>query len=384
MDKKTSRKFKSYYFFKFIGQGALYPFIVLFLTSRGIKGSALGLLLMMLPLGKVVLLPLIGYVCDLYRIHKIVLIVSVILNATGALMLAFLPPDFSFSFIAILLITLGEASSDTLINTLSIDYLSRSNNQTHFGKWRLWGAIGYMAGSFSLGLFQFDQILKLIPLLFAGANIFAFSLSFLLPRSSVKKPTDWLGGIKIITNNKPYSLLLVGMVITGVAFSNVISYYTVYMNEIGAMSWMLGTGVALQTLIEITLSANTKKIAGKLPLRFIYVFGFIILPIRSFLYLINRTPIIGLLIQNLHGFFIFSAFIIGLIVLDKNLAPEWRSSGQSFYTSAIGGVGALLGSFFSPLIYDKFGMEMIWTFTTICAIIGLVLVAKASKKLAPN
>jgi MFS transporter, PPP family, 3-phenylpropionic acid transporter len=384
MDKKTASKFKSYYFFKFIGQGVLYPFLVLFLTNKGITGSLLGLLLMILPLGKVVLLPIIGYACDLYRVHKLVLITSVVLNATGALLLAFSPPTFSYLFLAIILITLGEASSDTLINTLSIDFLSRSNNQTHFGKWRLWGAIGFMTGSFSLGLFQFDLIIKIIPLLFAGANIFAFFLAFFLPKTSSTKPTDWLGGVKIITQNKSYALLLFGMVITGVAFSNIISFYTVYMNGIGAASWMLGTGVALQTLIEIILSANTKKIADKFPLRIIYLFGFIILPIRSFLYLINRTPIIGLLIQNLHGFFIFSAFIIGLIVLDKNLAPEWRSSGQSFYTSAIGGIGALLGSFLSPIIFDNYGMDMIWIFTTFCALIGFLLVSKASKVLAGN
>lgn len=102
---------------------------------------------------------------------------------------------------------------------------------------------------------------------------------------------------------------------------------------------------------------------------------------EAFLYFINRNPIIGLLIQNLHGFFIFSAFIIGLIVLDKNLAPEWRSSGQSYYSSATGGVGALLGSFFAPVIYENFGMDMIWIFTTICALIGFLFAARASRRL---
>jgi MFS transporter, PPP family, 3-phenylpropionic acid transporter len=382
MDLKTAVKFKSYYFFKFIGQGALYSFLVLFLNNKGITGSSLGILLMMLPLGKVVLLPIIGYICDLYRIHKFVLIISVVLNATGALMLAFFSPLYSNLFLAILLITLGEASSDTLINTLSLDFLSRSSNQTHFGKWRLWGAIGYMAGSFSLGLFQFDIIIKLIPLLFAGANILAFCLAFFLPKTSATKPADWLGGLKIVTQNKSFALLLVGMVITGIAFSNIISYFTVYMNGIKAASWMLGSGVAMQTFTEIILSANTKKITQKFPLRSIYLLGFFILPLRSFFYLINKTPIIGLFIQNLHGFFIFSAFIVGLIVLEKNLPPEWRSSGQSFYTSSIGGVGALIGSFIAPIIFEFYGMDMIWIFTTFCALIGFLLISRASNGLA--
>lgn len=52
MDKKVGLKFKVYYFIKFIGQGVLYPFLVLLLTSKGINGSALGLLLMVIPFVK--------------------------------------------------------------------------------------------------------------------------------------------------------------------------------------------------------------------------------------------------------------------------------------------------------------------------------------------
>jgi len=57
--------------------------LVLLLTSKGGSGSALGLLLMVIPFGKVVLQPLSGYMCDLYRIHKPVLIMCVVLNCLG-------------------------------------------------------------------------------------------------------------------------------------------------------------------------------------------------------------------------------------------------------------------------------------------------------------
>ena len=85
--KKVRLKFKLFFFFKFLGQGVLYPFLVLYLTGRGISGSDLGLILTLLPLGKVVLSPVVGYICDLYRLHKQLLILSVVLNSLGGLIL---------------------------------------------------------------------------------------------------------------------------------------------------------------------------------------------------------------------------------------------------------------------------------------------------------
>jgi MFS family permease len=383
MDKNVGLNFKIYYFIKFIGQGVLYPFLVMLLASKGVSGPALGLLLMIIPFGRVVLQPLAGYLCDLYRIHKSVLLFSVVLNFIGGLFMFICPPVYIYYLIAIVIITLGETSADTLINTLAIDYLARTNLQTDFGRWRLWGAFGYMAGSFLLGFFVLDNTLKLVPIIFAGANIFALFAAISLPKASEKKPVDWLGGIKMVTHNPPYVLLLLGMVCAGVSFSIIMNYYSVYMKGIGAASWIIGLGVALQTGVEILLSANTKAITDRFSLRVVYLLGFALLPVRTLFYFLIKNPIIGLAIQNLHGFYIFSAFIIGMIVLDMNLQPEWRSTGQAYYYSAFGGFGAMIGSFIAPLIFDNQGISMLWIFATIIAFIGYVFVNLATKKLIP-
>jgi predicted MFS family arabinose efflux permease len=240
-----------------------------------------------------------------------------------------------------------------------------------------------MAGSFFLGFFVLDNTLKLIPLVFAVVNFISIFTGFLLPRASEKKPLDWLGGIKMVTQSPPYALLLGGMVFAGISFSIVSNYYSVYMRNIGAASWMIGFGVALQTGVEILLSANTKSILDKFSLSAVYLLGFALLPLRCLLYFINQNPIIGLAIQNLHGFYIFSAFIVGMIVLDLNLKPEWRSTGQAYYYSATGGVGAVLGAFIAPLIFESLGISVLWAISSGIAVIGFMFVYQATRKLIP-
>jgi PPP family 3-phenylpropionic acid transporter len=381
MKKNIGLNFKVYYFIKFIGQGVLYPYLAMLLISKDFNGSGLGLLLMIIPSGRVVLQPLSGYLSDLYRIHKSVLLASVVLNFIGGLFMFLCPPVFIYYLIAMVIITLGETSADTLINTLAIDYLARTDHQTYFGRWRLWGAFGYMAGSFLLGFFVLDNTLKLVPVIFACANILALFAAITLPRASEKKPVDWLGGIKMVTHNPPYTLLLLGMICAGVSFSIIQNYYSVYMKGIGAASWVIGFGVALQTGVEILLSANTKAITDRFSLRTVFLLGFALLPVRTLLYFLVKNPILGLAIQNLHGFYIFSAFIIGMIVLDKNLQPEWRSSGQAYYGSAFGGFGAMLGAFIAPLIFENQGISVLWLVATIIAFVGYLFVFKSTRKL---
>jgi len=381
MKKNTGLDFKVYYFIKFIGQGVLYPYLAMLLISKNFSGSALGFLLMIIPFGKVVLQPLSGYLCDLYRIHKSVLLVSVVLNFIGGLFMYFCPPVYLYYLIAMLIITVGETSADTLINTLAIDYLARTDHQTDFGRWRLWGAFGFMAGSFLPGFFVLEITLRLVPMIFASANILALFAAISLPRASKKKPVDWLGGIKMVTHNRPFALLLLGMIFTGVSFSIIMNYYSVYMKGIGAASWIIGFGVALQTGVEILLSANTKAITERYSLRATYMLGFAILPVRTLLYFLVKNPVLGLAIQNLHGFYIFSAFIIGMIVLDKNLQPEWRSSGQAYYTSAFGGIGAMIGSFIAPLVFENQGISTLWLVATAISLIGYLFVFQSTRKL---
>lgn len=379
MEKRVRLGFKVFFFFKYMGQGVLYPFLVLYLNDKGISGAELGLLLTLLPLGKVFVAPVLSYLSDLYRLHKPMLIASVFFNALGGYLLFRSESVFSTYLLAVSLIALGESVSDTFGVTLTMDYLAPKGRQTDYGKWRLWGAVGYMAGAIFLGLFVLESNLKIVPFVFALANLGAMLIAFMHPPASAKKPQDWLGGFKMLREVKGFLLLLTGCVFSGLTFNIIQSYYSVYMVELGAASWMVGLGVGLQVIVEIILSANTKKITDRFSLRHVYLLGFFMLPIRVALYLLNRNPVIGLLIQNLHGFIIFGAFITGILVLDRVLDSEWRSTGQAYHVSSFVGLGAMIASFFAPMIYDSSGIMFLWAFAAVTGVIGFCLASRATR-----
>lgn len=187
-----------------------------------------------------------------------------------------------------------------------------------------------------------------------------------------------------MTKNRAFAVMLIGVILSSTGFNVVMSFYSVYMRDIGAASWMIGVGLAMQTLVEILLSANTKKITDRFPLRKVYLAGFALMPLRCLLYIINRSPFVGMLIQNLHGFYIFSAFIVGLIVLDMNLEPEWRSTGQSYYYSAFGGFGATFAAIMGPLILEEAGIGVLFAFAMAVSALGFFVISRISGKLIPK
>lgn len=384
MNKKVAFIFKAFYVLRFLGQGVFYPYVVLYLASKGLGGAQLGVVMMMLPLSKVLFAPVSGYFSDLYHIHKKVLIASMLLISVGGAYLFFLSHSFLEYFLAALIFALGEVSVDPLVNTLAVDYLGRSGDQNDFGRWRLWGAIGFLAGALPPGFIGMSLMLPVTPLVYAGASFIAFLIAFSLPRASAKKPVDWLGGIKLVSRNQPFALMLAGVMLSGIGFNVLMNYYAVYMTGIGASSWIISFGVAAQTLVEIALSANTRWILTRFPLRMVYLSGFLTQPMRALLYIVNRSPWVGLLIQNLHGFYVFSVFIVGVIVLDATLQPEWRSTGQSYYSSAFAGFGGAIGALVAPLLFDRNGITVVFAFAMAASVFGYLFVSLTTRRLLPG
>jgi len=61
------------------------------------------------------------------------------------------------------------------------------------------------------------------------------------------------------------------------------------------------------------------------------------------------------------------------------LPGEWRATGQSYYVSAVVGIGAMAGSFFAPLVYDMSGMPALWIMAAAVGFTGFGLVTWATK-----
>ena len=68
-----------------------------------------------------------------------------------------------------------------------------------------------------------------------------------------------------------------------------------------------------------------------------------------------------------------SLLVVGVMLVDNLLPPQWRTTGQTMYTVALHGLGAGVGVLSAGLIYNSYGMSAVWAACLITGSIGLLV-----------
>jgi MFS family permease len=89
-------------------------------------------------------------------------------------------------------------------------------------------------------------------------------------------------------------------------------------------------------------------------------------------------PILVVPTQIFHSIAMLSLLIAGVIFTDQQLPSQWRATGQTAYVAALHGIGASIGIFGAGVIYERFGIVLVWWACVAVNIIGALMLAWAT------
>ena len=72
-----------------------------------------------------------------------------------------------------------------------------------------------------------------------------------------------------------------------------------------------------------------------------------------------------------------SLLVIGVLYVDKLIQPSLRASGQALYAASLHGIGPGIGLYFGGVIFEQNGISSVWLFSTIVAVVGVVIMIYA-------
>ena len=72
--------------------------------------------------------------------------------------------------------------------------------------------------------------------------------------------------------------------------------------------------------------------------------------------------------------------VVGVALVDNEISKEWRATGQGVYSTAMNGIGAGLGIYMAGMIFEWFGIRMIWALNIGLGVIGILLIGFALTK----
>ena len=268
-----------------------------------------------------------------------------------------------------MLLSILRAPIHPNVAALALAHLEERGKQDEYGKFRLWGSIGFVVATIFAGGLLFEDNLTLTIYIYAGTMLILGAISFKLPDRHVSTEVQWRDGLRLLVDHRELRLFLLGIICVGLTLGITNQYLVVYMNELDASAWMIGATVAVSALPEIPIMSYAETFIRKWGLRLTYVIGIIALPIRWLCNMLVTDPNIALPVQALHGIAIGSLLCVGVIYIDNILPKTWRASGQALYVSSLHGLGPSIGLFLAGLLMSSGSTRSLWT---LCLGVGII------------
>lgn len=363
----TATRFRLFFAIEYFGIGTFFPYAALYLSSIGLPGAQVGLLLAVVPLVTFLVQPLWGLVTDVYRLHRRALVLACF-GVAGSITGFGLTTDVRFLLLFAVCHAIMRGPIGILGTALALEYLERESAGSAFGSLRLWGSIGFALASFGIGAwFVEDAVWWIIPV-YAGTYAVLGLVALTLPDAEVHGEVRWQEGLQLLRHERTLAVFLAGALLIGFTMGVVNNYLSVYLNNIAAAGWIIGVALALSALFEVPLMAAVPAFLNRWGLRLVLVGGAAVLPVRWLLYTIIDRPLLVLPTQVLHSIAMMSLLVVGVYYVDRLLVARWRASGQALYTAALHGIGPSLGLFVAGFVYEQAGITLVWL---VCALVGL-------------
>jgi len=365
-------KYKIYFFFQYLVMGVIGPYLAVFLYEKGYSGAQIGLLLGAMPITILIFQPLWSYLSDVFNTRKRLLLFGCIGAGLAALGLGY-APSFWVAFICAVLLAAMQAPLMPISNALVLDYLEETQKPDDYSLIRLWGSLAFAVSSMLIGGLFIDQLLVYFAWLVAGMYFLQAGLSLSLSEWGIEYSHSDFKRLDFLTKNPSFAVFLLGSVFIGATINVVLNYQTLFLQFLGASSWMVGSTIALQALIEMPMMAAVPFLLKRFSMRRIIFVGALVLPIRWFLYIFIKNPNWVLPTQILHSVAVVGFMVIGVSFIDKHISPKWRATGQGLYNAATSGIGAAIGAGLAGVIFDRYEIRAVWLLNLIFGLIGLGL-----------
>lgn len=347
------------YFFAYASWSAWWPLFTVFLQNAGLTGIQNGIVSSIAPVLMFFVQPIWGVVADRWG-RKRVLILALLSSSLAILgylwIRGFWPIFFLTTIFSILLNPVYP-----LVDSLALDSLG-DKKEFRFGYLRIWGAVGWLSGAFLAGQITGDRqiitIFLLSAILLVLACLFAYRVKI---EKNVKGSLDmsWRNLSQVLKNRQLLTFLAF-ILLVSVGLNGILTFYGIYMVEIGATRKLIGWAISLQGLSELPFYL----ISGIILLRFgmlrTIIFTFFVATIRALLYSTISTPTYVIAVELTHGLSLALLIVASVEYINHVVPSQWRATGQSLFWAAIYGAGSLFGNTGVGVLYDLMSMQKIF------------------------
>jgi PPP family 3-phenylpropionic acid transporter len=360
-----------FYFFYYAFVGMFSPYWSLYLQSIHFTPIEIAILMSIQPVMRMVAPNIWGWLADHTGQRLLVVQVAATLSAVFYFGV-FLTTSFWGLFLVLTLMGFFWSASMPLVEATTLSYLGK--NTAHYGRIRSWGSIGFIVAVVGLG-YAFDYI-AIVWLLWAGlvCEIGILIFSRQIPRTEVLAHHTDTQPIKQIVMQPKVLALLTACFLMSVAHGPYYTFFSIFLVEHGYTKTAVGGLWALGVICEIGVFFLMPALVKRFGFTRILLISFSAAVLR-FMLIGWAVDVVGLLLfaQVLHAltFGAYHAASVGLV--HEYFKGRHQSKGQALFGSFTYGAGGVLGGLASGPIWQHWGANALYTFSSSMALLGLML-----------
>ena len=366
-------RLSGFYFFYFATLGSFLPYWSLYLEDIGFNPLEIGELVALL-VGTKILAPNIwGWIADhtgkSLRIIRIASFLAAILFA-GFLLdktyywFAWVTVTFSFFWNA----ALPQFEAATLFHLRSEGH--------RYSQIRLWGSVGFIVTVLSVGYLLDFQKISILPNIIVALLMSIWLMALLTPEvKKVSSPHTPEGILQILKKPEVIAFFVIYLLLQ-MAHAPYYVFFSIYLNEIGYTSTIIGLLWSLGVFAEILLFIVMRRLLKRFSLRKILLLSIFLSVLRWILiaWAANYLWLL-LLAQLLHAATFGATHVAAIHLVYRYFGIAHQGKGQALYSSLSFGLGGMLGSYYSGYYWEFYGPQIVYSAAAILCVIAFIVAA---------
>ena len=354
------------------------PFIVLYYQALGFTGTQIGLLTGIVPLITLVSAPLWTGLADATHRHRLILSLGIL----GVVAIAAVIPLFSGFvpvFAAMVLLYIFFSPITPLADSATMFMLG--DEKEMYSRIRLGGTIGFGVAAYISGLLVQNFGLKIAFWGFAALLFLNLFVSQKLVFGQLEADSPVRGRARSLLANPRWILFLTIAFVGGVGMAAYNNYLFPYMKELGASESTMGLALTFGMISEIPiLFFGNRLIKFFKPYRLLLL-SLVVTGLRLILFAVSGTPTLVLAFNLLNGLTFPAMWVAGVTYADENAPPGMSATAQGLFSAMVMGFGVAVGGFTGGLLLDKVGGRALYYIFGVAVLALIAIVALVWRQL---
>ena len=368
----------SFYFLFFGAAASLFPFLVILYEQLDLTGSQIGFLIGMSPLISWLSAPLWGAVADSTRQHRLLLMLA-IAGAIVVVVTLSITTQFLALILVIALFAFFTAPIVPIVDSSVLAFLGSQKDQ--YGKLRLWGAIGWGLMAPLVGWLSERSGMQWIFWGYIAFMLLTLLVSYKLPINERSDRPHFVQEARQLLADKRWFLFLAVVFIGGAGMTMISAYLFLYMQSLGGNKALMGLALTFATISEIPFLYYSDRLLAHWGARRLLMLSLVVFAFRALALSLIQTAWLVLPLQLLHGASFAAMWVASVSYADKLAPPGMGATAQGLLSGAMFGLGAAFGGFVGGLLFAGIGGSMMYRWTSVALLIGLVLFILADRRM---